>query len=126
MNTKIEIKLLTYGMVTMSSERSKDVVFWRQSCWTYSEKQDSLFWEIWGISYCSFIEDGIPKLERVGKKSFQKSDKMFVVYLNAEEMVFIKTSKTYEKNEEGLEKAKEDFKNGMLFGMFLTDDEYFI
>lgn len=123
---KGNLKLLTYGMVTMSSERSKDVVFWRQSCWKYSEKQDSLFWEIWGTSYCSFIEDGIPKLEIVGKKEINKGNQLFVVSFNAEEMVFIKTSKTYEKNEEGLEKAKEDFKNGMLFGMFLTDDENFM
>lgn len=122
MKPKRKIKPLTYGMVTMSSERGKDVAYWRESCWEYSEKKDSVFWEIRGRCFCSFVEDGIPRIERVGKKAFPDGDQLFVVFLDIEEMVFRKPLKNYDNNKHGFEKAKEDFKNGMLTGMFLTDD----
>ena len=122
---KAKIKLLTFGMVTMRKERLRDVDYWKESAFEYSEKQDAVFYEIEGIPFCSFVENGIPKIERIGKKSFPESGHFKVVQINIEDMRFRVLNMTYNKNRNELNKAWEDAKMGKLTSLFLSDDIIF-
>lgn len=119
---KGKIKLLTYGMVTMRKERTFHASFWSESCFQYSEKKDAVFWDINGRAFCSFVEDGVPKLERIGRKSYPNPTYLKVVFLSVENMGFVVESTTYDNNEKGLKKAKKDAEFGLLTSRFITHD----
>lgn len=122
---KKPITLQTYGMVTMSKERFNRHSYWKEACFDYSEKENAVFWQIKGRSFCSFTEDGIPKLERVGKKSFPEPDVLKVVFLDVETMTYLVTKKTFENSGRGRMQAKFEAQNGELTSMFITDDDTF-
>ena len=113
---------MTFGMVTMSKERRGNAEYWKESCFEYSEKQDAVFYEIEGRSFCSFVEDEVPKIERIGKKSFPENGHFKVVQINVEDMCFRVLKITYNKTKIELQKAWFDAKEGKLTSLFLSDD----
>lgn len=126
MKTKRRIKLLTYGMASLHESR-KNAKFpsdWKNQCWTYSEKPEAVFWEIRGRVFCSYIEDGIPRIDEICAKKKRFGSCYKVVHLDIEEMVFsVDSSNEYPDTAEGLEKAEKDFRNSRLTGRFLTKSE---
>ena len=120
-----KIKLLTYGSASLHSLRSKDPLFWKQ-CFQYSEKQDCIFFEIYGRVFCSFVEEEIPKIEEVGVRQKTKNKFFDVIRIDVEEMIFSVEPKTYENTEKGLELARNDFRNRKLTSKFLSNSEILI
>ena len=118
-----KIKLLTYGSASLHLLRKQDPLFWKHNCFEYSEKQDCIFFEIYGRVFCSFVEKEIPKIEEVGV--FQKNKKKFfkVIRIDVEEMIFTVEPTTYENTEKGLELARTDFRNRKLTSKFLSMSE---
>ena len=123
---KIKIKLLTYGSASLHSRRSKDPIFWKHNCFQYSEKQDCIFFEIYGRVFCSFVEEEIPKIEEVGVRQKTKNKFFDVIRIDVEEMIFSVEPTTYENTEKGLELARNDFRNRKLTSKFLSNSEILI
>lgn len=115
-----KIKLLTYGSASMHKNRKRNFIFWKIDCFEYSEKQDCLFFEIKGEVFCTFIEDGIPKIEQVGLEDKVKNKKFDVVKIDIEEMKLTIEPINYDNTSEGLSMAKDDFINKKLKSKFLS------
>lgn len=117
---KNKMRLLTYGSASLHQLRSKNPFVWRESCWEYSEKQDCQFVEILGDVYCAFIDDGIPRIERVGIPAGNPV-RLVIVKLDLNELTFEIDYHTYKNDPAGLIKAKMDFKSGSLSGSYLAN-----
>ena len=118
-----KIKLLTYGSASLHLLRKKDPLFWKHNCFEYSEKQDCIFFEIYGRVFCSFVEEEIPKIEEVGVRQKTKNKFFDVIRIDVEEMIFSVEPKAYENTEKGLELARTDFRNRKLKSKFLLMSE---
>lgn len=118
-----KIKLLTYGSASLHLLRKKDPLFWKHNCFEYSEKQDCIFFEIYGRVFCSFVEEEIPKIEEVGVRQKTKNKFFDVIRIDVEEMIFSVEPMTYENTETGLELARSDFRKRKLTSKFLSMSE---
>lgn len=123
MKSNQKIKLLTYGMASLHSSRSRNMASWRESCFEYSEKPDCVFYEIRERVFCSFVEDEIPMIHEVGKENNDDGSVFNVIRIDIWEFTFSVDPLKYENTPEGTEQAKDDFRNHKLTGRFLTMNE---
>lgn len=121
MEAKRKVKLLTYGMASMHKNRIRNASLWSESCFRLSEKPEAVLWEIRGEVFCSFVEDRIPKIQRVGKES-NKSKVLGIIKINLEEMTFEREKEKYYLKTQ-TEEIQKDFDQGKLLSRFLTDDD---
>lgn len=120
----MKIKPLTFGQATFHQSKRPIGSKWREKVFQFSEKQDSVFWDIKGHLFCSFIEDGVPYLEAI--KNDEILNKNFsVVKIGIESMTVKMTWIRYEDDEDGIERAKVDFEKGKLTSKFLTKSNKF-
>lgn len=117
-----KIKLLTYGMASMHRNRKKNVSDWRKSCFRLSEKPEAVFLEIQGEVFCSFVEDRIPKIQRVGIER-NNSKVLGIIKINISEMIYEREKNEYYLKTE-TERIQKDFDEGKLISRFLTDDDF--
>ena len=114
----MKIKPLTFGQAIFHPTRLRKIS-WRVKVLNFSEKQDSIFWEINGNLFCSFSEDGLPFLEAV-KQDEILNDEFSIYQIEIESMNMKKMLKTYPATIGGLFEAKEDLKNRKLNSKFLS------
>lgn len=114
----MKIKPLTFGQARFHPTRT-NTTSWKVKVFNFSEKQDSIFWDIEGNLFCSFSEDGLPFLEAV-KQDEILNDEFSIYQIGIESMNMKKMLKTYPITTGGLFEAKEDKKNGKLNSKFLS------
>ena len=114
----MKITPLTFGQARFHKTH-RQLIKWTSKILEFSEKQDSVFWDIDGELFCSFVEDDIPFLELMNLQKVE-GEKFFVYRLGIESMTIIKMEKTYNDGIYSLKDARMHFRNRELTSKFLS------